>query len=88
MGDLDEKILAIERLDTMIGGIMESFQGVVAVLPDHPTPVKVRTHTAAPVPFLVHGKGRDATGCYSEKEAEKGSFGRIPATSLLPLLFG
>jgi 2,3-bisphosphoglycerate-independent phosphoglycerate mutase len=88
MGDLDEKILAIERLDTMIGGIMESFEGIVAVLPDHPTPVRVRTHTATPVPFLVYGKGRDATRCFSEKEAERGSLGLMQATSLLPFLFG
>lgn len=87
MGDLREKILAIERLDTMIGTIMESFSGVVAVLPDHPTPVRVKTHTSCPVPFLVHGKGRDQTRAFSEKEAASGGLGCMTAVSLLPFMF-
>lgn len=88
MGDLDEKILAIERVDAMIGQIMDSYTGIIAVLPDHPTPVRVKTHTGDPVPFLVHGRERDESRAFSEREARKGGLGLMPAICLLPYLFG
>jgi 2,3-bisphosphoglycerate-independent phosphoglycerate mutase len=53
MGSVEEKVKAIERVDSMVGQILESFDGIVAVLPDHPTPIRVKTHTADPVPFAV-----------------------------------
>ncbi|NYT20770.1 MAG: cofactor-independent phosphoglycerate mutase [Methanomicrobiales archaeon] len=87
LGDPREKVLAIERLDAMIGTIMQDFSGVIAVLPDHPTPVRLKTHTADPVPFAVHGKGQDETCSFSEREGENGAYGTISATGLLPLLF-
>jgi 2,3-bisphosphoglycerate-independent phosphoglycerate mutase len=87
LGDAREKVLAIERVDAMIGTILEEFAGTIAVLPDHPTPVKLKTHTADPVPFAVLGKGRDETQAFSEREGTRGRFGTIGATGLLPLLF-
>jgi 2,3-bisphosphoglycerate-independent phosphoglycerate mutase len=87
LGDAREKVLAIERVDAMIGTIMQHFSGIVAVLPDHPTPVRLKTHTADPVPFAVLGKGRDETRAFSEREGALGRYGTIHATGLLPLLF-
>jgi 2,3-bisphosphoglycerate-independent phosphoglycerate mutase len=87
LGDVREKVLAIERVDAMIGTIMQGFSGIIAVLPDHPTPVRLKTHTADPVPFAVLGKGRDTTLTFSEREAARGGYGTIKATGLLPLLF-
>ncbi len=61
----------------MVGTILEAFKRKgdfrVLVLPDHATPVAVKTHTAEPVLFGVFGKGIIARGFlnYSEKEAEK-----------------
>jgi 2,3-bisphosphoglycerate-independent phosphoglycerate mutase len=45
----------------------------ILVLPDHPTPVAVKTHTSEPVPFGVFGKDIASEGFlnYSEKEAQK-----------------
>ena len=87
MGSLHEKILAIERVDAMIGIIMEEFTGIIAVLPDHPTPVRIKTHTSDPVPFAILGKDIDKTTCFSEKEAKRGRYGLINGSDFLPLLF-
>jgi 2,3-bisphosphoglycerate-independent phosphoglycerate mutase len=88
MGSVEEKVRAIERVDGMLGTILDGFDGVVAVLPDHATPIRVRTHTRGPVPVAVRGLGTDGTRRYSEREAEKGDLGRIDATALLGLLLG
>jgi 2,3-bisphosphoglycerate-independent phosphoglycerate mutase len=87
LGDAREKVLAIERVDEMIGTIMDDFAGAIAILPDHPTPLRLKTHTADPVPFAIHGKGRDETTSFSESEGVRGRYGMISATDLLPLLF-
>ncbi len=77
-GDLREKILAIERFDQLVvGTILKAFKRKrnfrILVLPDHATPVSVKTHTPEAVPFGIFGKGIVARGFlnYSEKEAEK-----------------
>jgi 2,3-bisphosphoglycerate-independent phosphoglycerate mutase len=87
LGDADEKVAAIEGVDGMIGTIMQDFSGTIAVLPDHPTPLRLKTHTTDPVPFAILGKRRDGTRSFSEREGMKGSYGTIEATLFLPLLF-
>ncbi|HPP79245.1 alkaline phosphatase family protein, partial [Methanospirillum sp.] len=86
MGSLEEKIKAIERVDEMIGTIMNDFDGRIAVLPDHPTPIRIRTHTAEPVPFAILGRDTDSTCRFSEKEGARGMYGLIQGTGLLPLI--
>ncbi len=59
MGDLRLKIEAIEAFDekvvgTVLKGIKDFERVKVMVLPDHPTPLSVRTHTADPVPFMIY----------------------------------
>ena len=88
LGSIEEKVRAIERVDGMLGTIMDRFDGVIAVLPDHATPIRTRTHSAVPVPVAVRGLGTDTTIRFSEREAEKGDLGRLEATALLPLLLG
>ncbi|MDI6758259.1 MAG: cofactor-independent phosphoglycerate mutase [Candidatus Omnitrophota bacterium] len=77
-GDLREKILAIERFDQFIvGQILSAFKNKddfrILVLPDHPTPVSLRTHTQEPVIFAMYGKNITPGNFqnYCEKEAEK-----------------
>ena len=86
MGSIEEKVKAIERVDEMIGTIIKEFDGRIAVLPDHPTPVRIKTHTAEPVPFAILGKDKDSTTRFSEKEGAKGMYGLMPGTGLIPLL--
>ncbi|MDD1697637.1 MAG: cofactor-independent phosphoglycerate mutase [Methanoregula sp.] len=87
LGSIEEKVRAIERIDGIIGMILEEFDGVLAVLPDHPTPIRVKTHTRDPVPFVVAGKGKDATERYSEQAALSGGLGTKNAVDFLDFLF-
>jgi 2,3-bisphosphoglycerate-independent phosphoglycerate mutase len=87
LGSAAEKVRAIERVDELIGTIMKEFSGIIAVLPDHPTPVRIRTHTAEPVPFAIWGKGSDEARAFSEREGGCGGYGTIDAPRFLPLLF-
>lgn len=82
-GDVDLKIKTIENLDKRaIGIIFEELQKwdepvAIAVLPDHPTPCAIRTHTNTPVPFLIHkpGQAPDAVTCFDEYSVLKGKYG-------------
>jgi len=88
MGNLRLKVEAIEAFDqkivgTILGGMKEFKRHKVMVIPDHPTPLSVRTHTADPVPFVIysnegggassHGKAFDeASAAQSGIFIEKG----------------
>jgi 2,3-bisphosphoglycerate-independent phosphoglycerate mutase len=87
LGSAPEKVRAIERVDELVGTVMNEFSGIISVLPDHPTPVQIKTHTGEPVPFAIWGKGSDGTRAFSEKEGSRGVYGTIDAPSFLPLLF-
>ncbi|QSZ67957.1 cofactor-independent phosphoglycerate mutase [Methanofollis aquaemaris] len=88
MGSVEEKVKAIEGVDGLLGTVLDHFDGAIALLPDHPTPVRLKTHTSNPVPFAVLGHGADSTQVYSESEATKGAYGLRESADLLPLLFG
>ena len=79
-GDAKAKIQCIEHIDReIIGTVLNHFDKNdnfrIMVLPDHPTPVSLRTHARDPVPFVMYGKGipKDSAEQYNEKTAkEKG----------------
>lgn len=62
--EIENKVKAIESIDKLvIKTIMDGLDGrgedyKMMVLPDHPTPLKLRTHTAEPVPFLIFQSNR------------------------------
>ena len=87
LGSVEEKVKAIEQVDRVVGTIRRQFDGVIAVLPDHPTPIRVKTHTRDPVPFVVAGKGTDGGLTYSEAAGRAGGLGMRNATEFLDLLF-
>jgi len=87
LGSIEEKVKAIEKIDEVVGMILDGFDGVLAVLPDHPTPIRVKTHTRDPVPFVIRGKGKDGTSEFSEKAAHSGSLGMKNAVDFLGFLF-
>ncbi len=74
-GNLREKIEAIERFDnlvvgTVLRGIRELGDFRLLVMPDHATPLEVRTHTQEPVPFAVYdGTERDFSRASGYSEA-------------------
>ena len=79
-GDVQAKIEAIERIDKdIIAPVLdyakEHRDVRIVVLPDHPTPIELRTHTSEPVPFAMFGKGiaQDGSTVLDEASAnEKG----------------
>lgn len=82
-GDVDLKIRTIENLDSRaIGPIYEEVKNwdepvAIAILPDHPTPCELRTHTAEPVPFLIWYPGiePDEVQTFDEVAACNGVYG-------------
>lgn len=81
-GSAEKKVQAIEYLDDrVIRPVAEAMDASgedyrLLILPDHPTPVRVRTHTADSVPYLLYDsrKDRQSTRFYNEREAETGPF--------------
>lgn len=72
-GSVEEKVRAIEMVDSeMVARIRRWKDGAlrVLVLPDHPTPIRLRTHSAEPVPFLLWGAGFTSNGAARFTEAE------------------
>lgn len=82
-GDVGLKIKTIENLDKRAVGILyEALQKwdepvAIAVLPDHPTPCSIRTHTNIPVPFLIYKPGQepDSVTRFDEFSVENGKYG-------------
>jgi 2,3-bisphosphoglycerate-independent phosphoglycerate mutase len=71
MGDLRLKIEAIEAFDEkIVGAILKGMKDFkrykVLVLPDHPTPLSVKTHTADPVPFVIYSNDGGAEEGHAE----------------------
>lgn len=91
VGDVKEKIRAIENFDRLVvgpiaDGISHAARHRVMVLPDHFTPITLGTHTAEPVPFLVYGTGVAKSGAsgFSEAEARKAGIVIERGFELLP----
>ncbi len=78
-GSVERKVQAIENLDQRV--IKKVVEGMEAsgedfrllVLPDHPTPIRVRTHTSSPVPYMLYDSTdvKNNTWHYNEKEAKE-----------------
>lgn len=93
-GDVEQKIRAIELFDgrvvgPMIRGLERSGEAWrVLLLPDHPTPIEIRTHSTDPVPFAIAGSGIDADSVdlFDEISASGGSYGRVEGNDLIRLL--
>ncbi len=92
-GDIKAKIKAIEDFDKkitgrIIGALSERGDHRVLLLPDHPTPIKKRTHTADPVPFAMCGRGisPDDVTVFTERSAKAGSLGLIKGAELMGLM--
>lgn len=84
-GDLELKLKTIEYLDSrLIKPIYEEVSlwdepVCIAVLPDHPTPVEIRTHVKEPVPFIIYYPGiePDEVEKYDEVSCVRGGYGLI-----------
>jgi len=95
-GNYKNKIKAIENIDHMIVGPMVAELSTadvpfrMLVLPDHPTPVALRTHTKNPVPYLLYDSEKKIRGSekFDEKEAQKTGILIEQGEELIKKLFG
>jgi len=93
-GDTTEKVRALERIDEHILAPLLD-EGVrsgdlrLLVMPDHPTPIELRTHSAEPVPACLWGPGIRPSGGrrFSEDSALRSGV-CVPAHTLLSTLIG
>ena len=84
-GDLELKLKTIENLDQrLIKPIYDELSKwnepvCFAILPDHPTPVEVRTHVKEPVPFIIYYPGiePDDVETYDEVSCVRGYYGLL-----------
>ena len=92
-GDRIQKIQAIENFDekvvgTIIKGIKTYSAYRILILPDHATPLTLRTHVADPVPFALMGTDikPDNTNAFNEQEAAHGLYKMVTGHELIELL--
>ena len=75
-GELEHKIQAIEDLDRrLIGPVKKAMEDAgedfrMLVLPDHPTPLRIRTHSSDPVPYVLYDSTRERKSLARYTEAE------------------
>ena len=93
-GNVELKMKTIEYLDSRV--VKPIFEEVstwdepvaIAILPDHPTPCAIKTHTKSPIPFIIYKPGEKADDVivYDEFAAEKGSFGLLKGAEFMQKL--
>ncbi|MFZ3072793.1 MAG: cofactor-independent phosphoglycerate mutase [Thermodesulfobacteriota bacterium] len=94
-GNLKDKMQAIEDFDgkvvgPMMQGLKRYFEHKIMVITDHPTPVALKTHTAAPVPYAMYSwppSERRGLG-FNEKDAKKTGILKRTPEELMTLFFG
>lgn len=92
-GDAELKVRTIEYLDSrVVKTILDEISGwdepvSMAILPDHPTPCALRTHTAKPVPFTIYRTGVSGDGVqrFDERSAQEGSYGNLSGDEFMNL---
>ena len=78
--EVENKVKSIELIDReILGRLLPALQAsgedyAVLLMPDHPTPLSIRTHSGDPVPFVLYRSDRESplhAGAYTEAFAEK-----------------
>lgn len=95
-GNLDLKIKALELFDQkVVGPVIEGLKARgddwrVLLLPDHATPIEIKTHSYDPVPFAIMGKGiePDSVRSFDEGAAKQGGYGMVEAKELIGRMIG
>lgn len=93
-GNVDLKVKTIEYLDKrivrpVIDAVAEMDSPVtIALLPDHPTPCRLKTHTSDSVPFVIWRPGMtpDKVEFFDEQSAKEGAYGNRNVLEFIPLL--
>lgn len=93
-GNAELKVRTIEDLDSrVVLPIIEATKEMdipvtIALLPDHPTPCHIKTHTADPVPFVIYRPGMkaDSVEIFNEQAARNGAYGNHSVLDFMSLL--
>lgn len=80
--EIDNKVRSIELIDNQIvAPVIDALRASgepfrVMILPDHPTPIRIRTHAIDPVPYLIYDSRNPASGvaCFTEASAACGRY--------------
>ena len=95
-GDVELKVKTIEYLDQrVVKYILEEIKKLdepvsIAILPDHPTPCAIRTHTYDPVPFTIYSPAvaPDRVAVYDEMSVREGALGLLKGDEFIRLFLG
>ncbi|MGN0174285.1 MAG: cofactor-independent phosphoglycerate mutase [Acutalibacteraceae bacterium] len=94
-GEVENKVKAIELIDEKIltplyNEIRKYGDFKILVMPDHPTPLTLKTHTSEPVPFMIYSSSEEFDGAdtYTEETAEKSGIYIEKSIDLMPLFLG
>ncbi|MCL1932470.1 MAG: cofactor-independent phosphoglycerate mutase [Candidatus Azobacteroides sp.] len=94
-GDVELKVKTIEDIDSrVLKTLMEETEKwdepvTIALLPDHPTPCRLKTHTNSPVPFVIYKPGQipDEVSEYNEFSVKKGKYGLLKENEFIKAFF-
>lgn len=91
-GEAQNKVKAIELIDEKIlSPLYEEIKKYgdfrILIMPDHPTPLALKTHTSNPVPFMIYDSEKKYCGAdaFTEENAEKAGLYIEKSTDLMPL---
>ncbi len=87
-GDFDRKVRVIEQIDDALPEIINLDPDVIVLCGDHSTPAVLKAHSWHPVPTVIYSRWcrPDSVREFSESACRRGGIGRIPATSLMPMV--
>ena len=93
-GEADNKVKAIEDIDRyIVKTLIEGLEGqdyTIMVLPDHPTPISIRTHSSTPVPYIIYRSNDKKVGVptYTELWAESTGIFRKYGDEMIDIMLG
>jgi 2,3-bisphosphoglycerate-independent phosphoglycerate mutase len=87
-GNLEEKVEFIEKVDAVIGKVMELEDVYFILTADHSTPIAVMDHTGDPVPLVIKGPDVrvDQVNQFHERAAANGGLSRIRGSDIMNIL--
>jgi 2,3-bisphosphoglycerate-independent phosphoglycerate mutase len=87
-GILEDKLKFIEKIDNVIGAIMEIENSYFVLTADHSTPISVKDHTGDPVPIVIKGAEVRVDDVYkfNERDSAKGGLCRIKGSDIMNIL--
>ncbi|MBQ5810657.1 MAG: cofactor-independent phosphoglycerate mutase [Clostridia bacterium] len=94
-GEAENKVKAIELIDSrvipiVLDALKDEEDFGVMILPDHPTPLCIKTHSSEPVPYMIYRKksADKGCGCFCEKAAEESGNYIDPGSDIMSRFLG